>query len=218
MRVVFIGASELTLRTTRLLLDRKHEVVIIEREREAIDQLTDELDCGFLHGDGSKPDMLREVGPSQTDVLFCLTSNDLVNMIASVIGKSLGFKRVVTKIEDPEYRNICRELGLGDTIVPTETISRYLADLVAGQNVLELSTIIKGDARFFSFTARDDDAGRAIGELELPPDTRVVCYYRQSEFTLAEPDRRLKDGDEVVVLTRSRHLAALRERWRPRSR
>ena len=41
MRVVFIGASELTLRTTRLLLDRKHEVVIIEREREAIDQLTD---------------------------------------------------------------------------------------------------------------------------------------------------------------------------------
>ena len=218
MRVVFIGATELAVRTTRLLLGRNHEVVIIEREREVIDRLSDELDCGFLHGDGSKPDILREAGPGQTDVLFCLTADDLVNIIASVIGKSLGFKRVVTKIDYAEYRNICRELDLGDTIVPTETISRYLADLVAGQDVLELSTIIKGDARFFSFTAGGDDTASTIGELELPPDTRVVCYYRQNEFALAEPDGRLKDGDEVVILTRSEHLPALRERWHPRSR
>ena len=38
-----------------------------------IDELSDEMDCSFLQGDGSRPDILREVNPEQTDILFCLT-------------------------------------------------------------------------------------------------------------------------------------------------
>ena len=74
MRAVFIGANSLTVMTARVLLNRGVEVVIIERDKELIDGLTGELDAGFVHGDGSKPAILRETDPQHTDFLFCLTA------------------------------------------------------------------------------------------------------------------------------------------------
>ncbi len=129
MRAVFVGASSLSLMTANLLLKRGHEVVIIERNKEYIAELSETLDCGYLHGDGDKPALLKEADPDNTDVLFCLTGDDRSNILASLVGRSLGFKRVVTRIEDPELEHICLELGLEDTIIPARTIGRFLADI-----------------------------------------------------------------------------------------
>ena len=76
MRAVFIGASPATLATVRVLMPRGHEVVIIERDKETIETLAETLDCGILHGDGSRPALLKEADPHRTDFLFCLTNNE----------------------------------------------------------------------------------------------------------------------------------------------
>lgn len=212
MRAVFVGAGSVTVMAARIMLKRGHEVVIIERDRERIDALGEMLDCGFLHGDGSTPVLLREADPEHSDCLFCLTGQDQTNILASLVGRSLGYARVVTKIEDPEFEHICLELGLEDTIVPALTIGRYLADMLQGQDLLELSAMVKDEARVFSFIAGDDDAV-AIGALGLPDDSRVICLYRDGRFQLPEADARLERGDEVIVLTHSRNLARLQQRW-----
>jgi len=212
MRAVFIGAGSLAVVTAKLIRERGEEVVIIEQDKERIDALADELDCGFLHGDGSKPAMLREANPEGTDVLFALTGNDQANILASLVGRSLGFKRVVTKIDDSELEHICIELGLEDTIIPVRTIGRYLADLFEGHDPLELSTMIRDEARAFSFVAREEDAV-ALADLGLPDGARVVAIYREGKFVVPEEDGALKQDDEVVVVTPRKQLAALNERW-----
>jgi trk system potassium uptake protein TrkA len=216
MRFVFVGASQLTLMTAKLLLSRGHEVVIVEREKDVIIALGEEIDCGFLHGDGSKPHILREAGPDHTDVLFALTNDDKANILGALIGRSLGFKRVVPSIRDPELMSICGELGLEHTIIPDQTISRYLADVAVGVDILELSTLIKGEGRFFSFVARGTDAG-TVEALKLPDQARVICFYRNGEFNLASSDTKIREQDEIVILTHSKHLPELRERWYPKS-
>jgi trk system potassium uptake protein TrkA len=215
MRIVFIGAGELAIATARLLLKRGHEVIVIDRERERIDALSEDLDCAFIHGDGSRPDILREAAPEKSDLLFCLSQDDQINIIAGIVGKSLGFKRIVTMIGDPTYQDICLEVGLKDTIIPDRTIARYLADIVGGQDILELSTMIRGEVRFFSFTVDKKDAGRSIKDLELPDGARAIYYYRKDDFIFADPDDRLKEDDEVVILAHSRVISDLRDRWEP---
>jgi trk system potassium uptake protein TrkA len=212
MKAVFVGGGALTVMAARLLLKGGHEVVIVEPDKARIDSLADELACGFVQGDGSKPAILRETDPDHTDFLFCLTDNDQTNIIAGMVGRSLGFARVVTKIEDPEFEHICLELGLEDTIMPALTIGRYLADMLEGQDLLELSAMIKDEARVFSFVAQASDAG-PVSALQLPADSRVICLYRQEKFMLTEEDTVLKDDDEVVVLTHRRNLADLQARW-----
>ncbi len=215
MRVVFIGASEEAVLTAHALIKAKHDVVIVEADRSKIEKLSDELDCSFLHGDGGKPAVLREVNPKQTDVLLCLSDNDQANIIASLVARSLEFKRVITSIKDTELETICHELGLNHTIIPARTISRNLVDMVRGLDTVELSTILKQSARFFTFTVEKNDSG-PVCDLKLPDRARVVFFYRDDKFSFVADDTKLREGDEVIILTHSDHIQELCERWNPK--
>jgi trk system potassium uptake protein TrkA len=215
MRTVFIGAGEVSIETAKAFVKKGHEVIIIETDKAKIDELSEEMDCSFLQGDGSRPDILREVNPEQTDFLFCLTDSDQHNVIASLVGRSLSFKRVVTSIGDPQFEVICRELGLKDTIIPSRTISRYLEDMVGGTENVDLSAVIKDEARFFTLIAKEEDTV-AAKDLKLPADAKVICYYRDGKFSHADEETTFRTGDEVVILTHSKNMLALQERWQPK--
>lgn len=212
MKAVFVGSGTQTVMTTRELLHRGVEVIIIERDKARIDELAEELDCGFLHGDGSRPSLLREADPQEDDVLFCLTDSDQTNILAALVGRSVGYRQVVPRIQDPAFEHICIELGLDDTVFPARTVGRLLAGMLGGGDNIELSTFIKGDARVFAFVVSEQDAV-AAEELRLPPDTRILCLYRNDEFVPVDPDTRLKADDEVVLITHVERLDELHERW-----
>ena len=215
MRTVFLGTGEISIETAKALVTKGHEVIIIETDKERIENLAEEIDCSFLHGDGSRPDVLREVNPEHTDILFCLTDSDQANVIASLVGRSLGFKRVVTSVRDEQFENICHELGLTDVIVPYRTISQSLEDMVSGSKNVNLSMVLKDEVRFFMFTATEEEDAVTVKELKLPADARVILYYREGKFAHADLDTTLRAGDEIVILTHSKHLSELEKRWEP---
>lgn len=158
------------------------------------------------------PGALREAGPDATAYLFYLTNNDQANISASLVGRSLKFARVVTRSEDPELGYVCIELGLEDAVIPACTTGRFLTGLVEGRDPLELSTMIRYEARVFSFILPDEDAG-PLEDLELPQQSRVICFYRARAFVLPERDTRLTADDEIVVLTHRQHIRELERRW-----
>jgi trk system potassium uptake protein TrkA len=48
-------------------------VILIELNKEKIDELSDSFDCSFLHGNSGKPAILAQAAPEECDFLFCLT-------------------------------------------------------------------------------------------------------------------------------------------------
>lgn len=215
MRIVFSGASPTAIAAAHQLIDQGHDIVVIEIDKGKIDRISEVLDCGFLHGDASRPTILSQVEPKQCDFLFCLTDNDQANIITSLLGRSMGFERVITGIEDDAFVPLCDELGLDDTIVPTRTISQHLSNIVGGLDNIELSTLLRCHARFFSFTADKQDESK-FSELDLPDKTRAIYYYRDEAFHFVEENDKIRKGDEVVILTHAKHLAELSERWHPK--
>lgn len=211
MRIAIVGASAAGVATARLLIEHKHDVVMIEKDKARIDELSEELDCGFLHGDGSRPRILKEAGPEDTDMLLCLSNDDQDNIISSLVGRSLGFGEVVTKISDAEFEHICAELKLDNTISATQVTARRLLDTVEGRGVVELSTVLRGDVRFFVIAVTAEEAGPASG-LELPADTRVLYGYHDGKLLWPDEDLELEEGDDLVLLTNSERVGELKER------
>jgi trk system potassium uptake protein TrkA len=205
MRLAFIGTSSLTLATAEMLLEAGHEVILIEKDKER-------FDAGFLHGDGTEPEVLRDAGPEDTDVLFCLLDSDQTNIIASLVGRSLGFQRVVPRIADLQFQRICNELGLENTVLPNKAVASHLVDLLHGEKSLEMSSLIRGDAEVFNFVVGEQDAG-TVEELDLPPETRMICLYRDDAFTLPEKISELQAGDEVILVTHRNRLSELKKRF-----
>jgi trk system potassium uptake protein TrkA len=212
MRVVFIGTDPLAVMTAEILLEKGHDVVIIEPDEARIDELEGRLDCGFIQAEGSHPTVLREVSPKNTDILFCLDSNDRDNVLASLVAKALGFKRIFTKIDDPDFKHICIELDLENVIIPDREAAKALVDTVLGQTQADMATALSGDIRFYPFVVQ---AGfpPTIGELELPPQTMAIAVTQNGQSTVVTTDTRLYAGDEVVLVTHEDQMATLKERF-----
>ncbi|MGR9088640.1 MAG: potassium channel family protein [Gammaproteobacteria bacterium] len=212
MKVVFIGASSLAVTTAQRLLKSGHEVVIIEMDKTVITDIRETIDCVFINGNGSKPAILKETAPETIDVLFCLTKNDEANIIASLVARSLGVKRVITRIEDPGFEHICIELGLTDIIIPTYTNARYLVGIALGRDILELSSLIRGDVRFFGMVIDEQSEG-TVADLDLPSRSRAIFFYRDNQFEYADSDTLLKKDDELVIIAHGDDYDKLVKRW-----
>jgi trk system potassium uptake protein TrkA len=170
------------------------------------------LDAGIVLGNGTKPAILRETGPGPDVLLFCLTGSDQNNILSALVGRSLGFARVIPKLDDPEFQHICLELGLTDTIIPDLAVGTTLADMAQGRHGMDLSAVVRGDVRFFSFVVPEDAAG-PLSDLSLPDDARPICVYRNETAFFPDGAFVLKPDDEVVLITRAGRLEALQERW-----
>jgi len=211
MRVVFVGASTLAVMSAHLLIERGHEVVLIDDDAEVIEALSADLDCGLITGNGTRPAVLDQVGPRPTDFLFCLTNRDEANILAAVVGRSIGFGRVVPKIEDPDFESICTELGLGDVIVPDRGMATILADLVEGRSNAALTTVVGGGLRFLAIRVPEDVSSCA--GLDLPPTVRPIARNRGDESIIADDSTSLEAGDEVVLILAEDQVEAIRERF-----
>jgi trk system potassium uptake protein TrkA len=208
MRIVLIGASHLAVHTAEGLIQNDHRVLIVEKDKDRIEELSTRLDCAFLHGDGSAPDLLREADPPHTDVLMCLTNHDQTNIIAGLVARNLGYLRVITVIEEEDFEGLCTELGLTETFIPLRNISHQLVELTEKPTAAPaLDTLFKHDAALRSL--RLEAGSLTIEQLALPEGCRVAGFYREQALLFPEPDTRFQAGDELLILAREGSLKAL---------
>ncbi len=192
---------------------KEHEVIIVEIDKNKIDELSEEMDCSFLHGDAATPGILKEVNPKTCDFLFCLCNDDQTNIITSLLGRSLGFKRVVTNIENPEMEQMCREIGLEDIIIPVQATTRHLENMIKGLDLVEISSVLKFGTRLYTFIAGEKEAV-AADELGLPESARILFYYRDETLCFTDGQTRFEKGDEIVVICDTETLPELTERYK----
>lgn len=213
MRIVFIGATRQVVESARSLLANRHEVVIVDGEEERLKALEEmDLDCGLVHGDGSRPAVLSELGPGNTDFLFCMTGSDQDNILAALAGKRLGFDRAVAMIEDSDFGGLCAELGLEDVLIPSQETANAVADRVAGIESVNLAPLMKTGIRFFSFAARKSEEG-TVADLRLPDGARALVVTREGEAELAGDETRIRERDTVYVVCSQGQVKELRERF-----
>jgi trk system potassium uptake protein TrkA len=214
MRVAIVGGGGLATTCARVLIESGCEVVLIEKDADRIAALETVLDCGLIHGDGTKPGILREADPERCAALLCLSGSDHDNLLASVVGRHLGFPRTIPKIEDAEFEAICSELGLGDAIIPDQTTARALVDILHGRTVPELAAL--GTQVRLQRLAVGDAV--AVEELELPKRTVVLGVSRADRFVFPDDlnGGKLAGGDELIVLTHVDNVEGLGKRFAPK--
>jgi trk system potassium uptake protein TrkA len=213
MRIALIGAGQFTVTAARTLLEDGHEVVIVDEDQERLTALEEQdLDCGLMHGDGSRPAVLKELGPGNTDFLFCMSGSDQDNILAALAGVRLGFGRVVVMIQDPDFGDLCAQLGLDDVLIPSQETANAVTDRVAGIESVDLAPLLESGLRFFSFAARESEAG-SVGELDLPKDVRVLAVVGDDSVGLADGDTRIREGDRVYALCSRERVEELHERF-----
>lgn len=203
MHVTIIGASRFGVATAQQLLDAEHEVVLVDKDRAKLDELAESLDCGMIHGDGTLPSTLRDAFGDGSDALVALTNTDNVNILASVVGRSVGYRRVIPQIVRAELLSVVDALDLDDTITPHESVARSIAAALTRNSRVETDLTLHNDLRLVAHPVPDGLDGKRIGDLDLPQDCRAVARTRENSETLADADTTLQAGDRLMLVLRA---------------
>lgn len=212
MRVVFYGLTELTKKTVKKFIAEGHEVIIIDPNRDLVNEFGEEVDCGFLIGEASQPAILKEVNPKETDYFFSLSENNQNNIVACLVARSLGVNKTFLRIDDPDYETVCEELGLKDIIVPSQITSQYLLDAIMNENMLELFQFMKNKVFLYKVIATEKEEGE-LSNLRIDGKVSVVCFFRDGKLHHVKDSSKIRKGDEIILLTDQENSQEMIKKW-----
>jgi trk system potassium uptake protein TrkA len=88
-------------------------VKIIETDRERCEEISALLDKTLvLHGDGADIDLLEQEQIGEDSVLVVVTSNDEKNLLVSLLAKSMGVPRILTRATTQANERLFERVGI----------------------------------------------------------------------------------------------------------
>ena len=172
-----------------------------------------------IEADGTDINNLREQGAANYDAVLALTGIDEENIIISMIAKSLGVKKTLTKINRTEVIDIVEPIGLQSVITPkrivADTILQYARAFFnsQGSNVEALYTIAHDQVEALQFRVGEGSKAtlRPLRELEIKKDVLIAYIYRKNQTIFPTGNDRLLPDDRVIVISYNGYLSDLDE-------
>ena len=104
MRIVIVGCGKVGTTLAEQQLNReKHEIVLIEKNPEVLQGVTNTLDLIGVAGNGASDAVLREAGAATADLLIAVTTTDELNLLCCLIAKKVGVRNTIARVRNPEY-------------------------------------------------------------------------------------------------------------------
>ncbi len=104
MRVIILGAGEVGYQIARYLSMESQDVIVIDRDKNKLNRLVEDIDVAILQGEVSDSEVLREAGAERADMVLAVTDSDEANMIACLLARTM-FKvpRRIARIRNPDH-------------------------------------------------------------------------------------------------------------------
>lgn len=211
MRVVILGASRFGAAIAKKLIDENHEVVLIDKDRDRLENLSEELDCGMIEGDGTMPSVLEDTYRDEDDTFVAVTNASEDNILAALVAQSIGFGRVIPQIVSSQLLNVCHQLGLDDVINPHATVAESIAEALEDKAALDSEPVLQHQLRMERVTVPDSMDGKKFGDLDLPDAVRGIALIDDETEHLLNDDETLSAGNSIVFAADRDQLDALHE-------
>ncbi|MGY0407472.1 MAG: Trk system potassium transporter TrkA [Polaribacter sp.] len=134
MKIIITGAGDLGFHLAKLLSYESQDTYIIDFDGEKLNYINNHLDVITKKGDATSIKLLKEIGIGSADLLIAVTESQNTNFTISVIGKSLGAKKTIARIDNPEFLENCEvdftKFGLDFMISPQELAANEIKMLL----------------------------------------------------------------------------------------
>lgn len=96
MKIIILGAGQVGGSLAENLANEQNDITVVDTDADRLRELQDRIDIKTVMGMGSHPNILRDAGADDADMLIAVTNSDETNMVACQIAYTLF--RTPTKI------------------------------------------------------------------------------------------------------------------------
>ena len=204
MYIIIIGAGKVGYFLAKRLVNNKHTVSIIDKNKLVCEETAKEIEALVINGDGCDPKILEEAGILRADVVAAVTGDDEDNLIICQLAKeTFGIQRTVGRVNNPDNEHTFSELGIDIPVDSTKIIAKIIEEEVSFSDFVNLMSFKRGKLAIVRVDLPEDSPviNKEIKDIILPKDSVLVSILRGEEVIVPKGDTILKPGDDVVALT-----------------
>ncbi len=203
-RIFICGGGNIGQRLAHTL-ENRYQVKLLERNHERCVLLSENLrKTVVLEGNAADKDILLEENIENTDVFCAVTNDDEANIMASLLAKRLGARKVFTLINNPDYVDLIQGGEIDVAISPQQTTIGSLLTHVRRGDVVNVHSLRRGAAEAIEAIAHGDHKsskviGRRLDEINLPQGATIGAIVRHNEVLIAHDHLRVQPDDHVIM-------------------
>ncbi|HEX8089012.1 MAG TPA: NAD-binding protein [Blastocatellia bacterium] len=131
MKIVVIGYGRVGSRTVDALIERGHEISLIDKEASRLGRASHLEGVELIQGNGIDVDVQREAGMGEADLLLALTFDDNVNLMAAQVGRShFSVPRAIARVYEPTHAEATQEDPQLIVVCPTLFAAKLIVEEV----------------------------------------------------------------------------------------
>ena len=218
MKIIIYGASEIgCLLATEFFED--HDITVVDKEENKTEQFK-KLDIGFVQGNASEPEVLRQADIRNADLFIACTAIDEANIVACLTAKKMSGVHTVSFVTKEEYRNVLNversdmclcEFFIDEVIWPEELLTQEIFRIVTVAQALDVEFFANGRARLLEYKLKEGMSlvNKKVRECQFTKNTLIVGIVRDGELSIPNGETVLLAEDKLIFMGTSHSLDIL---------
>src|ERR671923_72972 len=220
MYVIIAGAGKVGWNLARELIEKEHEVTIIEADRNRYLVVEQELEHAVQYGDATELWVLERAGIVRADLVIAVTGDDEDNiLICQVAKEKYGVEQIIARCNNPRNLQHFELLGVTPAVSATDLILRLIEHEVPKYGLVHLLDLPQERLEIIELEVGEGSAaaGQKVKDLGLPDGSLVISILRDGAGFVPSGDSVVQAGDEVLLVLDVRLEPQVTERFTDRS-
>jgi trk system potassium uptake protein TrkA len=209
MHIIIIGGGKVGYYLAKTLAPKKHNIVIIEKDRDLCMKIVTELNSigvSVINGDGTDVNCLTDADIERCDTLVAVTGQDEDNLVACQLAKKkFHIKRTAARVNNPKNVNIFKKLGVDSTVSSTEYFVNLIEKEIDMSCMRSLLSIKDSKVSIDEITLQPGShiVNKMIKDLKIPSDCILISIVRDNQVILPNGYTKMQAGDIVIVISKN---------------
>ena len=211
MKIIILGAGQVGGTLATDLSREKHDVTVVDSNPQKLQELQQRLDILTITGRASYPEVLRQAGAKDADLMIAVTDSDEVNMIACLVGSALfAIPTKIARIRSSHY--FIRDKLFGDGhmpidvfITPEQLITQSIQRIIHRPGAIQVLDFAQGNVQLIVIKAVAGGIllGRSLSSLQeelFGIESRVLAVFRNNHSLPLKSSNCIAVGDEIFFI------------------
>lgn len=193
-------------------IENRADVKLIESDPERCKFLCKHLGRTLvLHGDGADKKLLIEENIGDIDVYIASSNNDELNIMASLLAKKLGAKKVISLVNRTDYIPLAHNLGIASVLSPRLITASIILRYLRKGEVLSLTAIAENKAEIIEVVVsrNSDIVGRTLKEGIFPRNSVVGAIIRGDRIIIPTGEDLIREQDKLIIFALKESIKSL---------
>lgn len=214
MRGIIVGGGKVGYYILKTLIERKYEVVMIERNPVICSRIAKDVNAIVLCGDGTDTSVLTDADIANVEIVAAVTGKDEENLVICQIAKlKFNVAKTIARINNPKNITLFRQLGVDRTVSSTEVIANLIEWELEDHGLKIVQTIDTGGLLLAEATigVRNFWIDHEPGTIRMPASSRLITLIREGVGITKFEGEKLQVGDRMLLLTTMQEKTSLEQ-------